>query len=162
MSKNLLIILCIFSLCIITSCKTSEKNYKTAYEIAKAKQETDIDPDIAQRIEDEKHGNVTEINGDSIRIKTEYLTIVEDTLTNIPKYGVAVGNFKQIFNARMFKKRLIGKQFPAYILKDKFGELYVVAKGFEELNNAVICAKSIRQNIGFPLPIEPFIICKAY
>ena len=162
--KHLYFILVILTALTFVSCKTTEKNYRTAYEVAKANDRNKLDSETEKKIEAEKFGQETKIAGDSINIKTEYVQRVEidpGEDVEIPEYNVAVGYFKQVFNARMFKKRLISKSVGAYILLDTQKQYYVIAKGFNAPEEAAGYIKNIDKNIPFKLPLEPFILIKA-
>ena len=163
MKKFYLILLMAAALTMV-SCKTTEKNYRTAYEVAKANDKNRLDSETEKKIEAEKFGQETKINGDSVNMKTEYVQLVEieqGDESSFPEYNVAVGYFKQVFNARMFKKRLKSKSIGAYILLDNLKQYYVIAAGFDDPKEAAKYIKNIEDNIPFKLPIEPFIVIKA-
>lgn len=162
--KNIFLILLMVAAMLMVSCKTTEKNYRTAYEVAKANDKNKLDSETEKKLEAEKFGLETKIDGDSVNMKTEYIQLVdveEGEEHTIPEYNVAVGYFKQIFNARMFKKRLRSKNIGAYILLDTQKQYYVIANGFEDPIEAAKYIKSIEDNIPFKLPIEPFILINA-
>ncbi|MDD2961433.1 MAG: SPOR domain-containing protein [Muribaculaceae bacterium] len=158
MNKNIVILSALILAFTTISCKTTEKNYRTAYEVAKTGNDrTMVDASIEKKILEEEKGILTEVAGDSVRVKTEYVTIV-DTQQSKDFCGVVVGSFKQIFNARSFRKRLIDKGFNSYVVQDAHQQYYVIIKGFETKELASDFIKNIKKNVQFPLPIEPFIL----
>lgn len=162
--KNIFLILLMAAAMLMVSCKTTEKNYRTAYEVAKANDRNKLDSETEKKIEAEKFGQETKIDGDSVNMKTEYVQLVEIEQgedQSFPEYNVAVGYFKQVFNARMFKKRLKSKSVGAYILLDSQKQYYVIAAGFDDPKEAAKYIRNIGDNIPFKLPIEPFIVIKA-
>ena len=56
--RNILVVAALAALMSLAmvSCKTNEKNYRAAYEVAKAAKDVAVDEATEQRIEAEKHG----------------------------------------------------------------------------------------------------------
>lgn len=156
MKKILLIVGILFLM--MSSCKTTEKNYRTAYEAALVKENDNVDPDIAKKIANEVSGQKVDINGDSVRMKTEFVKLVEGNNGVLPSFGIVVGNFKQIFNARMMMNRFIDKKYPAFIVENRETSYLVIAHGFSNSAEAAKYMKNIKKNIPFPLPITPYIL----
>lgn len=158
MRSKLLIISALLLTLTFVSCKTTEKNYKSAYDVAKGDSSQSTDPAISKLIQEEQRGTETVINGDSVRVKVEYTLPVESVSTKLPKCGVVIGSFKQIFNANSLCTRLKDKGYPAYVLKNKDNQYYVVAKGFDQVSDAAEYLKQMKKKMPFTIPIEPFII----
>lgn len=160
--RNVLVVAALAALMSLAmvSCKTNEKNYRAAYEVAKAAKDVAVDEATEQRIEAEKHGQNTAVNGDSVKIMNEHVVLVDaDSLVSqMPPVGVAVGSFKQVFNARMFKKRLVAKDYKAYLLENKEKQFFVMIQGFATVAEAAEFIAKKDKNIPFAIPLEPFII----
>ena len=160
--RNILVVAALAALMSLAmvSCKTNEKNYRAAYEVAKASKDVAVDEATEQRIEAEKHGQITAVNGDSVKIMNEHVVLVDaDSLVSqMPPVGVAVGSFKQVFNARMFKKRLVAKDYKAYLLENKEKQFFVMIQGFVTVAEAAEFIANKDKNIPFAIPLEPFII----
>lgn len=159
-TKATILILAAAATIAMTSCKSNEANYRKAYETTKEamKKKSETDPEILAKIEAEKRGREAVVNGDSIRVKTEFLTLVDGQNGEhiAHDYGVCVGMFKQIFNARKQRDRLKQKGNDAYIVKNNDGDHYVIMKGFDNVNDAAAYMKTL--STGEKLPIEPFIL----
>lgn len=132
-STKLIVAAAVLALTGVAGCKTSEKNYRDAYEIAKQKQ-TSGDEDIAdmtQRVKDSRMPRPTMVEGDSLMMLTEAVGYPKDggaTRENVRRYNVVVGKFKQIFNAKAMRTRLMDAGYKdAMVLSDRFNEYYVVA-----------------------------------
>lgn len=150
------ILLCFF--CFV-SCKTTEKNYKNAYDIAVQKNKEGIDDDTYNKIKNESKAPVTVIGNDSVRLKTEFIKITDGNPDELKKYSIVVGQFKQVFNARSFRDRLKSNKYPAYVVENREATYYVIAHGFDTETEAAGYLKNIHQNIPFRLPVEePWIL----
>lgn len=158
MRKSIIFTICLMAALLFTGCKTTEQNYHNAYVVAKEKESSKIDPSVQQLIDNENHGLKTDFNGDSIRVKTDFVRIVEPEGAKMPKFGVVVGSFKQVFNARMFYKRLIEKKYSPFVVIDRDGQHFVLIQGFETREEAAEFIKHIDKNVDFKLPIEPFVL----
>ena len=123
----------IFSLLTIfflAGCKTSEENYRAAYELA-TKNEAKEEPDESA------------IETDNVQW-TEYVTYEEKCggkRENVKKFMVIVGQFKQLFNAKALRNRVAENGYEnAVAVRDKNSEYYVSACSFatkEEAENAL-------------------------
>lgn len=117
MKKNPTIIALLISSAIaltagITSCRTSEANYRAAYEQAVAGRadgdSSGIDNTVYDKIRREAMSSYTVYEGDTIPIKRERVALDTNTDTQAtlsPAY-VVVAQFKQQFNARSLATRL--------------------------------------------------------
>lgn len=150
------ILLCSF--CFI-SCKTTEKNYKSAYDIAVQKNKDGIDENTYNKIINESKAPVTVIGNDSVRMKTEFIKITDGNPEELKKYSIVVGQFKQIFNARSFRDRLKSNKYPSYVVENRDSTYYVIAQGFDDETEAALYLKNINKNIPFRIPLEdPWIL----
>ena len=143
----------------LSGCKTTEQNYRNAYSIAKEKETLSIDPETQARIDEENRGMKTTINGEEVRMKTERVRIVEPAEGAVkPAFGVVVATFKQVFNAKMFRKRLMEQNYPALVVINHDGEHHVVIKGFDTDAQAAAFLKDLVKKGEVKTPIEPFIL----
>ena len=124
----------------ISSCKTSEENYKKAYEAAVEKQnEGYTDEEIVNMAREEAIPR-TVFRGDSIPLKGVYVNTVKlDPPVNAAlRYNVVVATFKQKFNAMSVLDRLrAGGYDDGRLLIDKDQTYYVAAHTTDTLSNAV-------------------------
>lgn len=143
--KTLSIHLCHLTLALLavgatSSCKTSEENYKKAYEAAVEKQnEGYTDEEIINMAREEAIPR-TVYKGDSIPIKGVYVNTVKlDPPVNAAlRYNIVVATFKQRFNAMSVLDRLrAAGHNDGRLLIDKDQTYYVAAYTTDTLANAV-------------------------
>ena len=75
-----------------------------------------------------------------------------------PAFGVVVATFKQVFNAKMFRKRLMEQNYPALVVQNHDGDHHVVIKGFDTDAQAAAFLKEVVKKGEVKTPIEPFIL----
>ncbi len=154
---SILVFACIMLL--VTSCKSSESNYRMAYEKAKAAMNDGVSAETTARIETEKKSNTAVIAGDSLRLITDRVNIVDDKSAVMKPFGVVVGEYKQLFNARSFRDRLKKEGQPAYVVMNGERMYFVVAHGFDTSVEAAEFLKNVRAKVKMKIPIEkPWIL----
>lgn len=131
----------------VASCKTTEENYKAAYDIAVKKQESGAGKDVSTIISQEKRKREYQLIGkDSIRVKTEYISMIDGPVNNVEKYGIVVGEFKQVFNARSYRNRINNIENdsvnPAFVVMNRMKQYYVIYRSFESKNAAAAFMKN--------------------
>ena len=145
----------------LASCKTNEQNYRNAYEVAKQAQYTGVDSTIYAKIRQEAVPTAVMADGDSIRMKTEFVTATkgaaDKATATVKRYGVVVGQFKQVFNARAMLSRISANGYPgAYIVETREPLYYVVAYGTDNLDEAAATMKRVAKDSSMrlrePLP----------
>lgn len=131
--KNILFF-CITALALlaIVSCKTNENNYRAAYEaaVAQRQESSGIDSTIYSRIRNSARQSSLTVGTDSLPLRTEYIGYPKDggsSRENVGRYCVVVGQFKQIFNAKAMRDRLITDGYHAMIVNTREPLYYVVA-----------------------------------
>mgnify|MGYP003307732860 FL=1 len=128
------------------SCKTTEENYKAAYDIAVRRQETGAGQDVSSFITREKRLNeYKQIGTDSVRIVIENVSIIDNPGKNIEKYGVVVGEFKQVFNAKSYRDRINNTEnnsdAPAFVVMNTMKKYYVIYRSFNTKTEAAAFLK---------------------
>lgn len=149
---------------LLTGCKTTEANYKAAYELAKNKGTSEgVDADVYEAIEKEKQPQTRMVDGDSIPMRREYVSVA--TGDKVPagrklEYNVAVGQFKQIFNARMMCQRLIGMGYQeACVLKTAGQEYIVIAASTDDRDALKSIYEKVKGEKGLSLkPPYPYVL----
>lgn len=144
-----------------TSCKTSEANYRAAYEIAKSKHNADegVDRDTYDKIVAEQTSNTAVVLGDSVRLVQMHVSVVDDDQELQHPYGVVVGEYKQPFNARSFRDRLKQEEKPAYVVMDGERVYYVIVRAFDTSPEAAEYLRRVRDDVQMRIPIEkPWIL----
>lgn len=113
-------------------CKTTEKNYREAYEKVMHKRNEGVDSAQAAAMQLENSVPVSDA-GDGIRLpmKSEFVMITPDgggLRESLKKFSVVVGVFRQKFNALSMRERLIDNGYPgAFVVNTSAKEYYVIA-----------------------------------
>lgn len=148
MNKTLFLISSILFMMLLSaaSCKTTEENYKAAYDIAIRRQETGAGQDVSSFITREKRLNeYKQIGTDSVRIVIENVSIIDNPVTNVGKYGVVVGEFKQVFNAKSYRNRINNTEnnsdAPAFVVMNTMKKYYVIYRSFNTKTEAATFLK---------------------
>lgn len=162
MRKNWYILFAVAVMAVFAmSCKTTEENYRSAYEIAAERRMGTADRQLGGFIEREKRLAQTRVvAGDSVRMVTERVVMVDGQASDLKKYCVVVGDFKQVFNARSFRTRINEAEgnTDSYVVMNPEKMYYVVYKGFETKEDA---AKFLRDKNNFKIIVpkkEPWIV----
>lgn len=163
MMKRYSIILAIASVAMatFTSCKSNEANYRAAYDrvVERQREMTGVDEATYSRIEAERTANTAVVMGDSVRMLTNRVSIVDGEASELKPYSVVVGEYKQLFNARSFRNRLKKEGHGAYVVKDSESIYYVAAEGFETAPEAANFLNNISSKIKIKIPIpKPWIL----
>lgn len=136
MKKIIFLAVTVASLFTLYSCKTTEANYKAAYDLAtKNKQVNDfIDDSIAEEAIPEQWA--------------EYVAFTDGCGGNkadLKPYNVVVAQFRQIFNAKSMRGRLADMGYKsALVVQNGKPEYYVIAQSFDSKEDAVAAIKKIR------------------
>lgn len=148
----------------VASCKTTEENYKKAYQAAVEKQNEAYTGDEVALMNAEEAIPRTLFHGDSIPLKGMYVNTFKltDTTTVAQRYNVVVAKFKQKFNATSVYNRLIAGGYPnARILIDREQTYYVAAVTTPSLDTAVAAWKTLSKSSPVILrPPFPYILEK--
>lgn len=137
--KQLFIILA--ALCLLASCKTSEANYRAAYDKAVAARE---DEDTAETIYGGASRRLDQkymISGnDTIPVSVKMVSLVTEkdaTPAELHKFMIVAGQFKQKFNAQSLCKRLSDAGYHgAAVVQTAEPYYYVVAASYDDLKEA--------------------------
>lgn len=94
-----------------SACKTTEANYRAAYETAVGaeRQKSAVDSTIYSRIRNSARMSDMVVGSDTLSIRTEHIGFTDDggaSRESVKRYCIVVGQFKQLFNARQMRKRL--------------------------------------------------------
>lgn len=145
-------ILILLAVLFLPACKTSEENYRAAYELA-TKNKTQDEPDDAALDEENVQW-------------TEYVTFEEKCggkREDVKKYMVIVGQFKQLFNAKALRNRLAENGYEnAVVVRDGKTQYYVSACSFDTKEDAENALKKVAADKNVPsLSPLPKILEKA-
>lgn len=153
----------------LTGCKTSEANYRQAYETAVTQRQdaAGLDSTIYSRIRNSAKTSSLVVDGDSLPVRTEYIGVTEGegiARTDLRRYNVVVGQFKQIFNARQMRSRLIDNGYEgAFIVHTREPLYYVVTATSDTPADIYEAWKRVSGDKGIVLRAPlPFILCPAH
>ncbi|MDE6266580.1 MAG: SPOR domain-containing protein [Muribaculaceae bacterium] len=153
--KNLIVIT-LLVMGFLTACKPSEKNYRAAYEAAKAKEAvTPMEETIYANIRKEaRHGSAV-VDGDTIPMTTEYVSFTTQAGGNVldfHKYNIVVAQFKQLFNAKAMMSRTVEAGYAsAFVVQTREPLYYVVACSVKTPSEARMALDSIRSENRIPM-----------
>lgn len=125
----------------VVSCKTSEANYKRAYETAKSGNAGDeLDAEVYAQMYREAAPDTVEVDGVVFPAKFAYLstTTTQGIQTGqVERFNVAAATFRQLFNARdMVQKLRRDGYIHAFVAEDRDENYYVIAGSFLNANDA--------------------------
>lgn len=144
------------------SCKTSEKNYRQAYEVAKVARLTE--DSMMTLVEKERAPINMAVGEDTIKYRKEFVAITKDaggTSDMLKRYNIVAGRFRQVFNAKSMQSRMSGLGYTSYVIETREPAYFVVvystdskeevAKKFQE----VVADKRVVFKAPFPWVLEP-------
>lgn len=153
-----LLLLSVVSLTI--ACRPTVDNYKEAYDIALQKEQGNLDDEIYQKIKAQQKPKMTIVGSDSIATKIEPLSKCCKDGSTMPvdtRFNVIVGKYKMPVNANAHCDRLKEEGYNSYLLKNTESEYYVIAAGFDDLEEAAKFVKKIEKKydrfVGIDAPI---------
>lgn len=143
------IVVMMLLLAAMVSCKTSEANYRAAYQKAVAARET-ADADEAYGPARQQPAAQAVIAGsDTIPVVIERVSVVKNDGDAAPQalaYNVVAGRFKQRFNAFSLRDRLVAAGYKgAFVVKNAEPYYFIVAETFataKEAQAALDCLKA--------------------
>ena len=153
---------------LIPSCKPSEKNYRKAYErtmAARDSSDTDFDETIYGRYRKQLVSTPVIVGNDTLDARTQNISVTPDgggINESIKPYMVVIGGFKQLFNARSLRERLLDLGYPgAFLVQTAEPYYFVVAKACTTPEEAIATIKVLKANPpipmrnGFPWVLQP-------
>lgn len=144
-------------------CKTTEANYRAAYEKAVSARETDERETIYGGASRQLGSKVMVEKGDTAEIMIKHVSPVVAKGAKAPevkKYMLVVGEFKQLFNAESMCKRFIASGYSsAIVVQTAEPYYYIVAESFDSIKDVKLALETIEKNTPFPLKAPaPFIL----
>lgn len=150
----------------LTGCKTSEENYRKAYERATAKNDrnvTEFENTIYNRYRGQVRDVAVDLDGRTVNTKVIRVKVTPDgggIREWLKKYSVVVGEFKQLFNARSMQTRFVDAGYPrAFLVENGEPYYYIVIDSSNDLAAMEVLADSLRQSSPIPLKDDfPYIL----
>lgn len=163
--KNFLFIIAFISILTIgfSSCKTTEENYRAAYEIAANKTKKQVSDEDQAKINAEEKRFTAIVNGDSVRILRQYFNCVDISVDAVKRYSVIARGFKQIVNCKAMVARMKEEGLQnagiIYVANDK--TYYVIIDTFDTPEQAADLLKNVSTRVKMKLdPTKMWILNK--
>lgn len=125
----------------LTACKTTEANYRSAYERAVAGRGDDTDSTIYTKIRREFTPGAMTYDGRTFPTGSQFVAVTEGgggISESIKRYCVVAGQFKQIFNAKSMRERLTDNGYPgAFVVQTREPYYFVVAGSSHDIEPAI-------------------------
>ncbi|MBJ2185060.1 MAG: hypothetical protein JFR38_11235 [Muribaculaceae bacterium] len=135
-----------------TSCKTSEANYRAAYDkaVAGRNDATPIDSTIYGKVRRDMQTTVLVAGNDTAELRVMHVNPTpadNGSATSLPEpYGVVAGQFKTLFNARSLCARLVDAGYSdASIVNTAEPYYYVVASWHPGGKEAIAALRSLEK-----------------
>ena len=141
----------------MTSCHSSEKNYREAYEKAAERRKTGIGAETYAKIEAERQRYTHVINGDSVRMVYVNANVAIDSTDAVSPYNVVVATFSQRLNAQSYRDRLreeCGFKGSYVLFGGPDKQYYVVLQGFDDKEKAAALLHDIDKKVCLKI-LEP-------
>ena len=138
----------VFIFLMVVSCRTTEENYRGAYELAKQSDEQQ-DSLTANLIANEQAPKIVNVGNETMKLRKEYVSLVVDegaTKDMMRQYNVVVGRFRQIFNARSMASRMLSLGYNAYILVDRTPAYFVAVSSADSIEEVLQMYKSVESD----------------
>lgn len=150
----------------LPACKTTEANYRAAYETAKERSRSgDLDSTVYARIRREARPATVKVGNDTLPLITQNVKLTTEGASagaSLRRYNLVVAQFKQIFNAKSMKQRLIDGGYPeALIVETREPLYYVIAESYDNAAaalaglNAIKAAPPLVMKDPFPWILQP-------
>ena len=135
----------------LTCCKTTEANYRAAYEKAiENRDKNAVDSTIYGRFRQEMKQTGVVSGNDTVPIRVQHVAVTEGgggIREYIRPYNIVVGEFKQVFNAKSLRERLVNGGYPrAFVVNTREPYYYVIIGGYDKIGEARAALDSLRLN----------------
>lgn len=144
-------ILVVFIICAsLVSCKTSEANYRAAYEKTVAAKDAENADETIYGGSRRKPSQSFMMNGtDTVFVNVKMVSPLVSEGEEKPemrKLMVVVGQFKQKFNALSLRDRVAANGYPeAFVVQTSEPYYYIVAQSFDDVSSALAALDEIRK-----------------
>ena len=162
--KNSFLLLAVALGLICTACKTTEANYRAAYEQAKNGRENNdgVDNTIYDAIRRQATTSTQTVDNRKVDVKRERVKLAEPSQgEKLADYYVLAGQFKQLFNARSLCKRFKEAGYVSATILATSEPLYYIGipaenlAGAAKLNDTLTDDSPISIKSPYPLVFQP-------
>lgn len=145
---------------VFTSCKTSEANYRRAYEKAVAGRDslTAIENTIYGQHRRSTSTSIAIAGADTADMISARVAVTEGgggIKENLKPYNVVVGQFKQLINAKSLRERLVDAGYPmAFVVQTAEPYYYIILASYSTRTEAVKACARVRADTKFPIALR--------
>lgn len=154
-----IILFAMLTLIVVTGCKTTEANYRAAYETAKERADAGgLDSTVYALMRREARPGMLKVGNDTLPLTTQYVksTAIDGEDKPLDRYNIVVAQFKQLFNAKSMVRRLKGAGYAdASIAETREPLYYVIASSHGDAASALRGLEAIKSQPPLPLR-DPF------
>lgn len=160
MRQTTFFIIVITFLGVISSCKTTEENYRAAYEKAVAGRDslTAFENTIYGRQRRNAGSSLTMVGNDTVEIISNRVQVTEGgggIRENLKPYNVVVGQFKQLMNAKSLRERLVDAGYPStFVVQTAEPYYYIVLNSYLSRDDAVRACAELKGKKDFPIALR--------
>lgn len=148
-----------------SGCKTTEENYRAAYEktIEARKEQTALDSTVYGAERRRMQSNVISTSDGPVEVRAMLVKVTEGgggIPENLKRFNVVAGQFKQQFNALSLRDRLVDKGYPgAFVVQTAEPYYYIVAGSYIDAAEAAKAMEALKkaQPVAMKEPC-PFIL----
>lgn len=159
--KLRILLIATLSVLAVASCKTTEENYRSAYEKAVAGRDSAMALDkTIYGAERRNIGTRTAITatGDTAEVRTARIKITEGgggSPELLKPYNVVVGQFKQLVNSKSLRERLVAAGFAdAFVVETAEPFYYIILNSYASEADAIRAASELKDK-GLPIAMRP-------
>lgn len=144
----------------VFSCKTTEENYRVAYEKAVAGRDslTALENTIYGRHRRNTQYAAFEVDGDTVEMLSARVSVTEGgggIRENLRQYSVVVGQFKQLVNAKSLRERLVDAGYPtAFVVQTAEPYYYIILNSYPSKAEAGKACLKVRGDKNFPIVLR--------
>lgn len=147
------------------ACKTTEENYRKAYEKAVAARDegTDIDSTVYGQVRRQADVRTVDTPSGPVELRRQDVAVTEGQdfgQDALARYGVVAAQFKQKFNAESMRQRMAAAGFDSALVVETAEPLYyVVVASYPHIDQAVATLETLRASTPVALREPcPFIL----
>ncbi|MDE6207565.1 MAG: SPOR domain-containing protein [Muribaculaceae bacterium] len=160
-----LLLIVLAALAVFSSCRTSEANYRAAYEKAIEAREdaTALDSTVYGRVRREMNITTIATAAGPVELRTQLVRITADgggIPERLHRYNVVAAQFKQKFNALSLRNRLADGDYPAaFVVETAEPYYYVIVESSHSLDDAKAALEGLdERKLPFVKDPCPFIL----
>lgn len=148
-----------------TACKTTEANYRAAYEktIEARRESQSVDSTVYGEVRRQGTVRPMTVGDTTVDVRIQRVRVTDGgggIRENLHRYNVVVGQFKQRFNAISLRDRLVDAGYPAaFVVETAEPYYYIIGASADDLSEAYASLKAFEANPPVPMKAPlPFLL----